>query len=198
MSAEEPHMLIAKAPPAAELTIAPDAGELMFKCVNPADEICMATVGGSSNLDLELFNVTATGSVKPGQPGELEIVLLARANDPLVPPTGIIYPEWTAIAHSPAEPIGGSGDLAETMWMIAGLQLMYFLTSGKLQGTWVSNIADNPTTAIDLSNGLIGLKPKVDPVMMFAVSAIFTPTTEPIAEPYPVLSLASLSITGEV
>ena len=188
-------MLIAKAPPAAELTIAPDAGELMFKCVNPADEICMATVGGSANLDLQPFSVAATGSVKAGQPGELEIVLLARANDPLVPPTGIIYPEWTAIAQSPKEPIGGSGDLPETMWMIAGLQLMYFLKSGKMQGTWVSNVADNPTTAVDLANGLTGLKTKVDPVLMFAVSVIFTPTGESIVEPYPVLSLASLAIT---
>lgn len=189
-------MLIAKAPPAAPLTITPTSGELTFKSVNPADQICMVTIAGSSNLDLKLFDVTATGTVAAGQAGELEIVLLAMPNDPLRPPTGQIYPQWTAIAHSPKEPIGGSGDLAETMWMVAGLQLMYFLESGKLQGTWVSNIADHPTTAVDLSNGLMGLKPDVDPVMMFAVSAIFTPTTPPIAAPYPTLSLANLVITG--
>jgi hypothetical protein len=189
-------MLIAKAPPAAPVTITPTSGELMFKCADPATQICMATIAGSSSLDLQLFDVAATGTVAAGQPGDLEIVLLARANDPLVPPTGQIYPQWTAIAHTPKEPVGGSGDLAETMWSVHAHDLMYFLGSGKLQGTWVSNIADHPTTPIDLSNALLGLKAKVDPVMMFAVSVIFTATTPPIVAPYPIATLANLVIIG--
>lgn len=191
-------MLITKAPPAAPLTIGPSSGEQMFKLLNAtSDQICMATVTGSSNLDLKVFDVTATGTIAAGQAGELELVLLAMPNDPLEPPShGNIYPQWTAIAHTPKEPVGGSGNLAETMWMIQGLNLMYFLESGKMQGTWVCNIADHPTTAVDLSNVLLGLKPNVDPVMMFAISAIFTPTTPPIVSPYPLLTLANLVITG--
>jgi hypothetical protein len=191
-------MLITKAPPAAPMTLGPGVGETQFKADNTtSDQICMATIAGSSNLDLIPFNVTATGTITPGQAGELEIVLLAAPNDPLHPVKyGLIYPQWTAIAHTPKEPVGGTGNLTTTMWMVQGINLMYLLASGKLQGTWVSNIADHPTTAVDMSNGLTGLTPDVDPVMMFAVSAIFTPTTPPVAEPYPILTLASLTVTG--
>jgi hypothetical protein len=192
-------MLITKAPPAAPLTIGPGMGEMVFRTANTVNaEICMATIAGSSNLDLKVFNVTATGTITPGQAGELEIVLLAAPNDPLkgTDPTHI-YPQWTAIAHTPKEPVGGATDLDSTMWMVQGINLMYYLASGKMQGTWVCNIADHPTTAIDMSNALLGLMPDVDPIMMFAVSAIFTPTADPITEPYPVATLDNLIISGD-
>jgi hypothetical protein len=191
-------MLITKAPPAAPLTIGPGMGEMFFRTANSVnEEICMATIGGSSNLDLKVFDVTATGTITPGQVGELEIVLLATPNDPLkgTDPSHI-YPQWTAIAHTPKEPVGGGTDLDSTMWMVQGINLMYYLASGKMQGTWICNIADHPTDPIDLSNALLGLTPNVDPVMMFAVSAIFTPTTAPIVAPYPIVTLENLVITG--
>jgi hypothetical protein len=192
-------MLITKAPPAAPLTIGPGMGEMVFRIANSVDEeICVATVAGSSNLDLKVFNVTATGTITPGQAGELEIVLLAAPNDPKKgTDPAHIYPQWTAIAHTPKEPIGGSTDLDSTMWMVQGINLMYYLASGKMQGTWVSNIADHPTDAADMSNALLGLTADVDPVMMFAVSVIFTPTTAPVVEPYPIATLENLAITGD-
>ena len=192
-------MLITKAPPAAPLTIGPGMGEMVFRIANSVDEeICVATVAGSSNLDLKVFNVTATGTITPGQAGELEIVLLAAPNDPKKgTDPAHIYPQWTAIAHTPKEPIGGSTDLDSTMWMVQGINLMYYLASGKMQGTWVSNIADHPTDAVDMSNALLGLTADVDPVMMFAVSVIFTPTTAPVVEPYPIATLENLAITGD-
>lgn len=192
-------MLITKAPPAAPLTIGPGMGEMVFCTANSVTpEICRATVAGSSNLDLKVFDVTATGTITPGQAGELEIVLLAAPNDPKKgTDPAHIYPQWTAIAHTPKEPVGGSTDLDSTMWMVQGINLMYYLASGKMQGTWVSNIADHPTDAVDMSNALLGLTADVDPVMMFAVSVIFTPTTAPVVEPYPIATLENLVITGD-
>ena len=48
-----------------------------------------------------------------------------------------------------------------------------------------------------LFRSLLGLMPDVDPIMMFAVSAIFTPTADPIIEPYPVATLDNLIISGD-
>jgi hypothetical protein len=189
-------MIIAKAAPAAPLTLT-TGEQLVMSAADPVKQICLVSVPGSSSLDLKLFDVELSGTITPNQAGSLTIHLLAMPNDPLRPPTPTqIYPEFTAIATTPAEPVGAAGNFPTTMWSVHALDLMFYLQTGKMQGTWTSNIADHPTPAADLSNALLGLQEDVDPVMYFAMTAFFTPTTPPITTPAPVLTIANFVITG--
>jgi hypothetical protein len=127
------------------------------------------TLPGSSNFDLTLFNVTATGSVKPAGPGTLILTLYGAAK-----PTGEDI-QWLPLAASVEEPIGGAGELEETMWMIEGSDLMIFLGSGKMQGTFKTNVANNPQAPIDLEQHPGDIE-NTDPLYVFAIGASFTPT----------------------
>ena len=127
------------------------------------------TLPGSSNFDLTLFNVTATGSVKPAGPGTLILTLFGAAK-----PTGG-NAAWLPIAQSIAEPIGGPAELGETMWMIEGSDLMIFLGSGKMQGTFKTNIASNPQPPLDLWHHSGDIE-DTDPLYVFAIGASFTPS----------------------
>jgi hypothetical protein len=124
---------------------------------------------GSSNFDLTLFNVTATGSVKANMPGTLQLTLYGTPK-----PTGQ-GDIWLPLASSVPEPIGGAGELEETMWMVEGADLMVFLGSGKLQGTFRSNVASTPQPAIDLEEHPGDIEDS-DPLYIFAIGASFTPT----------------------
>ena len=57
-------MLITKAPPAAPLTI--NSTDLHLFMAANGSGVCFLDIPGSSGLDLQLLNVTATGSVKSG------------------------------------------------------------------------------------------------------------------------------------
>ena len=139
-----------------------------FKMRDSPDFPTSVALPGSSNLDLTLFNVTATGSVKPTVPGTLQITLYGAPK-----PTGQLD-AWLPLASSLPEPIGGAEDPKETMWMVEGSDLMIFTGSGKLQGTFRSNIASNPQAPLDLDEHPENIVDS-DPLYIFAIGASFTP-----------------------
>lgn len=160
--------IIDSAPPSAPLELK-DSNNAYFTMRDSPELPSVVSLPGSSKLDLTLFNVTATGSVKPTVPGTLILTLYGAPK-----PNGG-GPTWLPLAASEAEPIGGATDLEETMWMIEGSDLMIFLGSGKLQGTFKTNIASSPKAALDLQQhpGDIG---NTDPLYIFTIGASFTPT----------------------
>ena len=164
------------APPSAELQLTDDTPAIFMtrdKDTVPA----VVSVPGSSNFNLSLFNVTAIGTVKPAVPGTLTLVLLGiskeDANNAPTSPAS-----WLPLASSMAEPIGGEGELAETMWMIQGTNLMIFTGSGRMQGTFQSNVANNYQAPIDLEQRPGDITDS-DPLYIFAVAARFTPNEPP-------------------
>jgi len=163
---------------------APAASALELTNANPAlfimrdkNSPTAVTVPGSSNFELTLFDITATGTVKAGVPGTLTLTLygIDKANAQSAPTDPN---EWLPISSSVAEPIGGEGELKETMWMIQGKDLMIFMGSGKMQGTFQSNVADNPLPPVNLEQHP-GDITDTDPLYVFAVGASFTPTEPP-------------------
>lgn len=148
-----------------------DANVAFFTMRDKPGAPVTVAVPGSSNLALTLFNVTATGSVKPSGPGSLTLTLygIAKAD---VSEASASPDDWLPLSSSVAEPIGGTGELPETMWMIQGTSLMIFPGSGKLQGTFQSNVASNPQPPIDLMQHP-GDITNTDPLYIFAVGASF-------------------------
>src|SRR5580704_8006349 len=169
--------LITKARPAAPLALT-DTVQIIADAGNPKAP-CTLGVSGSSNFQLRLFNVTATGFTTPNQAGRLTLVLFGLPNAVNAPAPSLDPSTWTQLASTPPEPVGRAQDPASTQWMMQGTRLMYYLGSGKLQGESLSNIADNPVPAEGIES-LLGLKANVDPVCVFAIGAYFTPEEDPI------------------
>jgi hypothetical protein len=153
--------------PAASPLVLTDLNPFMFRAQRDG-KVCTLAIPGSSGFELTPFYVTASGTVTPSQPCNLTITLYATgipglpgfATDPTDPAN------WVAIAASPAEPIDDT-----TMWMIQGTRLMYSLASEKMQGTFVSNVADNPTPEANLLSNVFGVYTS-EPAMLFAVGAM--------------------------
>ena len=163
--------VVDKAPPSAPLGLT-DSNAAFFLKRDSKGVPSTVTLPGSSNLELTLFDVIATGTVKPAGPGTLILTLYGRANldgatdDPAT---------WLPLSSAPAEPIGGTTDLPETMFMVAGIDLMAYPGSGKIQGTFKSNVASTPVAAADLAEHP-GDVTDADPLYVFAIGASFTPT----------------------
>jgi len=165
--------VITKAPPSAPLALEAGTPALFMK--RDEEKVpCVLTLSGSSGLELTPFNVVATGTVKPASAGTVILTLYGMAKDSAgedaADPSA-----WLPLASSIAEPIGGAGDPEQTMWMIKGEELMVYTESGKLQGTFKSNVADNPSTAINLAEHPEDIEAGKDPLYIFAVGASFTP-----------------------
>ena len=135
------------------------------------DKPATVTLPGGTNLDLSLFEVTATGIAKPEAPGMLTLTLYGRAaldgatTDPAA---------WLPLSSAPAEPIGGPDDPTEAMFMIQAADLLAYPGSGKLQGVFKSNVASNPQGPADLMEHPGDLT-EADPIYVFAVGASFSP-----------------------
>ena len=188
-------MLITKAPPAAPIVINSATIHLFMDKANPK-AVCYLPLAGSSGLDLQLLNVTATGTVKPNQPGTIEIGLFAYVSVPHVDPPADTVGSWVMLGANPPEPIGSADDHDTTSWMVQGKDLMFNLTNGKMQGTFQSNVADNPVFPDNLNTNPNGIRDDVSPLMLFAVGAMFTPTADDGSTP--VLTLAHFTLSGEV
>jgi hypothetical protein len=173
-------MLITKAPPAAPIVLNSD-DLAIFKTTR--GELCFLEVPASAGLEMQLLNVTATGMVKPNQPGAIEVALFAYATVPHQGAPDATLDNWVMIGTAPAEPVGGEDDLPITSWMIRGEDLMYNLASGKMQGLFYSNVADHPVTPASLNTNPNGIQGDVSPVMYFAVAAKFTPTADDGSKP---------------
>lgn len=161
--------IIDSAPFAATLELKNPGTSEYFKMRDNPEAPVTVTVPGSSKFNLTLFNVTATGSVKAAAPGTLILTLYGTAK-----PSGN-NPIWLPLASSEPEPIGGASDLPETMWMIEGADLMIFVDSGKMQGTFRSNVASSPKAPIDLEQHPGDIE-DTDPLYVFTIGASFTPT----------------------
>ncbi len=187
-------MLITKAPPAAPLTI--NSTDLHLFMAANGSGVCYLDIPGSSGLDLQLLNVTATGSVKPNQPGTLEVGLFAYVAVPHMPPPEDTLGDWVMLGTSAPEAIGGTSDLAETSWMIQGRDLMFNLKNGKMQGTFQYNVADAPQAPADLATNPNNIDATQSPLMYFAVAARFTPDADDGSTPE--LEMANFNLTGEL
>lgn len=182
-------MLITKAPPAQPITL--NAAEMeLFR--DTSGEPCLLSIPASSGLDLMLLDVVASGSVKANQPGTLQVGLFALANQPNMGTPTVNTGDWVLIGSCPAEPV----EAGPTSWMIAGQDLMYNLANGKMQGTFLSNVADAPIAAADLNTNPNDLRGDVSPVMYFAVGAMFTPDDDDGQTP--VLEMANFILAGEI
>jgi hypothetical protein len=170
--------VITSAPPAAPLSLKDLVKPLLFMKRDDARVPCLLSVPGSSNLALKLFNVTATGTVKPASQGELVITLYGLAKVPGDLAAAADSYQWLPLAQSEPESIGGEGELPETMWMIQGFDLMIFTRSGKLQGTFKSNVAAHPQPIVDLEHHPTDIVDG-DPLYIFAVGAFFGPAVDP-------------------
>jgi len=179
--------VVDKASTAAPLELT-DSNTEYFK-LKDKEAPCIVTVPGSSSFDLSLFNVTAIGTVAAHVPGTLVLTLMGRAKE-----DGELLP----LASSVAEPIGGEGELAETMWMIRGADLMIFLGSGKMQGVFLTNIADDPQAPLNLDQHPTDIT-DTDPLYIFGVGASFTPVItkgKRAAEPRADGSLCTVTMTS--
>lgn len=189
--------LVTKAPPAAPLTLDPaNSARVIADAANP-NLPCVLAVSGSSDFQLRMFRIIATGYTRINQPGKLAIILFAKANAPNADPPSLDYGDWHVIGGSPAEPVGGPDDPPSTMWMIKGENMLFYYGSGKLQGEVSSNVADNPVAAFKIE-ALTGLVKGIDPVMYFAVGAYFVPDSGTNATPLPMVQLAHFQAGGEI
>jgi hypothetical protein len=190
--------MITKAPPAAPLNLTTAAQ--IVRAASPAGTPCLLTISGASSLELALLNITATGFCTPNQAGMLTLMLYGQPNIPhAVPPGTAPGTGWVLMAETPPEPVGGATDPHTTQWMIQGTRLMFFLDrgeagGGKMQGEALSNIADHPEPAANLTNALTGLLPNIDPVAVFAIGALFTPDVPPIGAA-PVFQMTSFTLS---
>lgn len=191
--------VVDNAPYAAPLELM-DSNPALFLMRDSNRAPATVTLPGSSNFDLGLFNVTAIGTAKPSGPGTLIITLygLAKADNASTDPE-----KWLPLGASIAEPIGGGTDLAENIFMVRAEDLVCYSGTGKMQGTFKSNVASNPQAPIDLEHHPGDITDS-DPLYIFAVGASFT-STEPAddtkrpkaaPEPLCVLTLASLSLSA--
>ena len=171
-------MLITKARPAAPLILS-EAAQIIPDAGSPGKP-CLLTISGSSGLELNLLNITATGFVTPLQEGALTLMLYGQANFANAPAPDLNIAKWILMAQTPPETIGRPVDPQTTQWMIQGTRLMFYFGSGKMQGETLSNIADQPLAAVKLNNPLLGLKSNIDPIAYFAIGALFTPSVEPL------------------
>lgn len=162
------------APPSSTLELT-DPNPCLFVMRDNSKNPTSITVPGSSKFDLSLFDIVATGSVKAEVPGRLLLTLYGRANSDGATTNPA---SWLPLASAPAEPIGGDADLPETMWMIQGTDLMIYSGSGKMQGTFKSNVANNPQAPIDLTQHPGDITDE-DPLYIFAVGASFLPDEAP-------------------
>ena len=188
--------IIASAPPAAPIEINSTDIHLFMAANVVSPEVCYLALPASTGLELTLLHVTATGTVKPNQAGDLTIGLFAHVTEPNVDPPQDNAGDWVMLGQSAAEPVGGTGELGETSWMVQGLNLMFNPASGKMQGTFQSNVADNPVFPDNLNTNPNGIRDDVSPLMLFAVGAMFTPTADDGSTP--VLTLAHFTLNGEV
>jgi hypothetical protein len=135
---------------------------------NPAT----VTLPGGTNLDLSLFEVTATGVAKAESPGTVTLTLYGRAT---LSTTADDPGAWLPLSSAPAEPIGGPTDLPEAMFMIQATDLLVNPRTGKMQGVFKSNVASFPVAAKDLDQHPGDITDE-DPLYVFAVGASFEPT----------------------
>jgi hypothetical protein len=186
--------VIDNAPFAAPLELS-DSNAAFFMMRDESNIPATVAIPGSSNLDLQLFNVTATGTVKPSVQGTLILTLygIAKNDAKTANPA-----DWLPLAATEPESIGGAGELTETMWMVRAEDLMIFVGSRKMQGTFKSNVASSPKPAVDLQQHPRDID-ETDPLYIFAVGASFTPSgTRQIARagtPLCSLTLANFSAT---
>ena len=183
------------APPAAALVLTDDTIKLFVKRDQPKQP-SIVTLQGSSNLNLTVFNATATGTAKAEVPGTLTLTLYGRAqlDDATADPA-----TWLPLASTPPEPIGGETDLPEAMFMIQGFDLMVNSETGKLQGEFKSNVASHPMPPIDLEQHPGDITDE-DPLYVFAVGASFAPEGTPPPtkageEPPPLCTVTLASLT---
>lgn len=185
------------APAAAPLELM-DSNPAMFTLRDEGETPCTVTLPGSSNFNLELFDVTAIGTVRASGPGTLILTLYGRSNldDVTTNPAN-----WLPLASTPPEPIGAATDLPEIMFMFAGTDLLANTATGKIQGTFRCNVASNPQPPIDLEHHP-GDATDEDPIYVFAVGASFTltgaaRTTAKAADaPLATLTLSSLTLSA--
>jgi hypothetical protein len=170
--------IITQAPPAVTLTLN-DSNLAMFLSMGNNSQPtnpCALSIAGSSKLDHRPFDVTASGTIKTFVPGDLTVILLGLTHDYSVG-QGLTNPAtWVQVAATPPESIGDDPKIPETMWMLRGVDFMFSTVSGKLQGTFLSNIADSHQPVADLQNNLYGIEPNDSPALAFAIGVIFTPT----------------------
>jgi hypothetical protein len=183
--------LITKAPPAASIVINTPTIHL-FQAAGGTSP-CLLAIPASSGMEMKLLNVSATGKVQPRQAGTLEVGLFAYVTKPNQGPPDNTIANYVLIGQAPPEPAGGAGDLVETSWMVQGANLMYSLISGKMQGSFQSNVADHPVASADISTNPVGIRADVSPVMYFAVGARFTPTLDDGSTP--LLTMVNFNLT---
>jgi hypothetical protein len=187
--------ILATAPPAAPLTLLSTNPAFFMDAALNSKDPCMLTIPASSKLELNLLNVTVTGLVKPGQEGDVSIGLYCYVNGSKTPPpTADPSQGWIVLGMTDPEDVGAVGDPVETQFMFQGSNLMFNFSSGKLQGTFQSNIASSPVAPVRLQNPVYGLI-DISPVVWFAVAAHFTPTADTGA--HAELTLASFNLTGD-
>lgn len=167
--------VVDSAPPSSPLELT-DSEDTLFKMRDEEKVPATVTVPGSSNFALTLFDIVATGTVKPSIPGMFTLTLYGMDKKDVAQGASEAS-AWLPLATSESEPIGGAGELKETMWMIRGKDLLIFPGSGKLQGTFDSNIASHPIAALDLDEHP-GDITDTDPLYIFAVGASFSPSDE--------------------
>lgn len=164
--------VITQARPAAKLSIT-EAGTPHLFIARDNIYPAMLSVPGSSNLEMQLLNVSVTGKVNAHQPGTLQVILFASAG--VLDRPQVSDPEsWLPIGLSAQGAIGGENDLPNSSWMIRGENILYNLSNGKMQGTYRTNVADSQQPEVDFEHDLTNITNQ-DPVIVFAVGAIFTP-----------------------
>jgi hypothetical protein len=209
-------MMIAKAPPAQPLTLLDQSAHMFLDATPnlPNPTACMLTLPNTASLELQLLNITATGLVKANQDCIFTVSLYAYVNNPKAsgPPAPDPHALWTIMAQSYGEAIGGTDDFIETQWMLQANNLMFNFSSGKMQGTYQSNIADDPIDPQNLSNAIVGLEP-LSPIMWLAICPSFVPTPPPLDDAkkpkaeaqamdvddgvHPYVQLVTFSLTGD-
>jgi len=164
---------IDSAPPSSPLSLV-DLNPSLFKMRDTPTVPSSVTLPGSSNLELLVFDTIATGTVKAAVPGTVILTLYGASKGD----ASSDIADWLPLGSSVAEPIGGPGELPETMWMIRGRDLMCFSGSGKMQGTFDCNVAGRPAAPVDLEHHPDDIT-AVDPLYVFAVGASFAPDADP-------------------
>lgn len=155
---------IQRALPAAALAAALATAQIFPNLATPS-QACILICPGSGRLEQKLFKVRASGNFTTGGAFTFLPSLYAAI---AIPGSPLVAANWSLIAAGTAATVTS----ASAGWMIEA-KLMFDTLSGKLQGTFDSNVANAPVAAAVITNPLTGLNGQSEPVMYFAAGVTF-------------------------
>jgi hypothetical protein len=134
----------------------------------PPATACVLYVPGSKRLEQKRWVPRASGIVTTAGAFTAQVSLYGA----VVPPTGaasLIAANWTLLGAGAAQAVGTT----TAAWLIEA-EMLFDSVSGKLQGTFNTNVNNTPVASAAIANQLTGINGATEPVLALAVGITFS------------------------